>query len=397
MTRRRRERETAAAFGDEPSRDVEAEFGATVSASGSVAAKLGPVLPVVQKKTVGPVLPVVQKKTVVAKPVAAVAKPTSAAKPAVATTAQTGNFLEGGAALALPKVLAPSLTAAQQAAAAKALATARQSELASVAAKTSSVNAAYNAQRAADAKLDAQIHATLLATDPAYAAREKAIAKAGIDTAQITMGAKVLATGAAVIASGGAAAGAVGLTTGGAALASAAAADRLVAAAEKGGAIAKTAKGVIDDAKAAAKKGSAVAKQAVATVEAVAKERADKLIPKGVEQALTGEAKAAANRAVDALTGSVTAQLSANLAAAASAAPSSPSSRQYTQLAAGRRPVVANVAATNRLNAATVIDAPARPRWLVATTGKVTDIDAVPAAVSSKGFVVWTNGKVVKQ
>jgi hypothetical protein len=380
---RRCERETAVAFGDEPSRDIEAEFGATARVDVSVpkAAVRAPVLSAATKSA--PVKPAPPKPPAARKPLPLPAPAGSAA--------QTGNFLEAtGKPLGAPRVQAPALSAAQKAANAKALAVTAQTRVRQAAQATASSDAAYQAKRAAEAKTDAAVHANLLATSPEYAAREKYIRTAGVDTGQITMGAKVLATGAAIIASGGAVAGAVGLTTGGAALASAAAADKLLAAVDKGGAIAAQAKGALQDVKTAAAKGNAVAKQAVATVEAVAKQRVAALVPKGVEQALTGAARDAANQVVDKLSGAG----GAALAAAASSAPNVPGKPPAPVLIKRRAAVAANKDAA--AVAARLMAAP-RALWLVSDAGKVSNVQTTPAAASGKGYLVLSSGKVVRQ
>ncbi len=308
----------------------------------------------------------------------------------LASTAQTGNFIEASAKpLVAPSVAvqAPKRTAAQEAARLKGLEATAAAKRRQIEEQRQIANAKVAAQRAADAKIDAKIHADLMANNPAYAAREKYIHSAGLDTAQITMGAKVLATGAAIIASGGAVAGAVGLTAGGAALASAAAADRLVAAVEKGGELAKKAKGVVDDVKAAAAKGDAIAKQALGTLNDVAAARIDKLIPPGLEQVLTLSGAAAAN----AVAGAIASQPALPAAVMAAAAASLPSSSGYMTLTAGRRPTVAS--SRPRIDIAL---APLSLVWFVSDAGKVTRV-ASGKAPSGGGFKVYANGKVVEQ
>lgn len=443
-------RETAAAFGDEPDRDVEADFGASVASSPAFAAALSAVKGA-QKKVAAVAAPVGGKLTVKApaKPASAsvkvqapklsvvatpappkaappkpsstvkaptvkvavatpsasakakvvtTAKPTSSApaKPSVATTAQQGNFLDGGGPIAAPAVFVPAgarvMTQAERDANARALLEQKTLERASA-------NAPQQRAAAADRKLEAETHARLMATDPAYAAREKFIHSAGVDTAQITMGAKVIAVGAAVIASGGAVAGAVGLTTGGAALASAAAADRLVAAVEKGGELGKQASKVVSDVKAAAAKGDAAAKQALGTIDAVAKERIAAAVPKGVEQALTGAAKDAANAVAgvaSSLSGSGSLNLgtlSASLSAAAGKAPSSGYSTALT--AAPKRPVASSRAPASQLSQFDL--GPQLPRWLVTPEGRVVDLNRTPSKADDRGYLVTTGGKVSKQ
>lgn len=306
-----------------------------------------------------------------------------------ASTAQQGNFLDaGGAPLATKAVAVPAgtvvLTRVQRDANARALL--KQKTLANA-----SRSAPYLRDRQKQENERAAWHAWAMANDPVYAAREKYIASAGLDTGQITMGAKVLAIGASIIASGGVAAGAVGLTAGGAALASAAAADRLVAAVEKGGELGKQAKAIVDDVKGAAAKGDAVAKQAVATLERVAKERVAAAVPTGAVRALNDAGKQAVGL-LTAATGGVESRVASNLTSAAS---SGPSSGYYAApLAKPAKVRSSRVAGSNALS---TIELPTvRPRWLVTLAGQVADLDARPDLAGKSGFVVWSTGKVVK-
>lgn len=435
-------RDTAEAFGDEPDRDIEADFGAPSSSSAlaaamkavkggasTVATRVGgklvakaPAKPAsASVKVQGPSLAVVASgaRLVPPKPastpkaptvkvsakakVVTTAKPTSSApaKAAGASTAQQGNFLDGGAPIAAPAVKVAAgtvtMTQAQRDANARAL-------VAEASRKLAAQNAGYQATRAADQKLSAETHARLLATNPTYAARERYIHSAGLDTAQITMGAKVIAVGAAVIASGGAVAGAVGVTTGGAALASAAAADRLVAAVEKGGELGKKASSVISDVKAAAAKGDAIAKEAIGTIEAVAKERIEAAVPRGVEQALTGAAKDAANAVASvaaSLSGSGSlnlGSLSASLSAAGGKAPSSTGYSTSAALTGGGKRRVAAVSSQGPAKQLSQFDAGAGlPRWLVTPEGRVVDLNRSPAKADDRGYLVTTGGEVSKQ
>lgn len=429
---RRFQRETAAAFGDEPDRDVEAEFGALTVKASVAAPKLKVVATpkhanafasggtgsqntpkVVAPKLAAPKPAVAVKaptvKVAVATPkasakVVTTAKPTSSApapaKPSVATTAQQGNFLDGGAPLAAPTVKVPAgtvvMTQAQRDANARALLNEKSRELAIR-------NAPYQAQVYLERKHQAEEHARLMA-DPGpdgqnYRARQKFISSAGVDVGQIVMGAKVIAIGATVIASGGAVAGAVGLTTGGAALASAAAADRLVAAVEKGGELGAKAKGVINDVKAAAAKGDKVAKEALGAIESVAKERISAAVPAGVEQALTGAAKDAVNAVAgvaSSLSGSGSLNLGALSASLSAAAGASSSGYSSALLSAGNRPAVASTRPpASQLSQFDL--GPQQPRWLVTPEGRVVDLNRTPAKATARGYMVTTAGKVVKQ
>ena len=305
--------------------------------------------------------------------------------------AQTANFVDPSAGSLMAPSAAVKLSAAQQQANVDTRAVAASLKQKRIDEQRQIANAKVAAQRAADAKVDARIHADLIANSPAYAAREKAIHSAGLDTAQITMGAKVLAVGAAIIASGGAVAGAVGVTTGGAALASAAAADRLVAAVEKGGELAKQAKGVVSDVKAAAAKGDAAAKQAVATLQDVAKERIDKLIPAGLEQVLTVSGSLAANAVAGAIS-SNPGLPAAVLAAAAAPSSSSGSGYQTGLSTGGKRPL-----ATSNRPAVDIGLAPIALVWFVSSDGVVSRVAAGQGAPNVAGFRVFSNGSVVRQ
>lgn len=400
--------DTAAAFGDTPDRDVEAEFGAV---SGKLAAKapakssvsvkapkLAVVAPPKPATKPAPTVKVAVPTAAAKAKVVTTAKPTSSVpRSTVATTAQQGNFLDAGSAPIASGVKAPAgtvaMTQAQRDANARALL--KQKTLANAAR-----NAPYRAEVALERKWQQAEHARLMA-DPGpdgqrYRAQLKFIASAGLDTGQITMGAKVIAIGAAVIASGGAAAGAVGLTTGGAALASAAAADRLVAAVEKGGELGKKAKGVIDDVKAAAVKGDAAAKQALGAIESVAKERIAAAVPSGVEQTLTAAAKGAVEAVAGVavgLSGSGSLNLSAALSAAAGKVPAS--SGYAPALTSGRRPATASRAPAKQLSQ--FDSGPSEPRWLVTPEARVIDLNRSPGKADDRGYLVTTAGKVVRQ
>lgn len=380
------QQQTAAAFGDEPDRGTEAEFGA-LAVSGNVS------LQAPKPKA---------KATITTKPAPKVATPArpAAPKPARATAANQANFLDGGGApLAAPTVKVPVgtrvLTQAERDANARALV--KQKTLA-----TAERNAPYRAQRAKDLREHDALIAWLKA-DPGpagqnYRARQKFISSAGTDVGQIVMGAKVIATGAAIIASGGAVAGAVGITAGGASLATAAAADRLVAAVEKGGEIGKQASSVISDVKAAAAKGDAAAKTALSTIDAVASGRVAAGVQAGVEQTLTAAGRDAANAVAGVaagLSGSGSLNMgnvAANLAAASGKVPAASSGfvnlRPSTPLQAvsGRKPP----SIFSRFAGGT-------PRWLVTPDGKVVDLKRVPSKATARGFVVSTTGEVEKQ
>lgn len=322
----------------------------------------------------------------------------------VASTALQGNFLEpGGAPLPPPNVQAtyvPGLTSAPltvQQREANAAALLKEKTL-----QTAAANAQYLRDRQKEEDERAKLHAHLMATDPAYAARDAKIHSAGLDVGQIVMGAKVLAIGASIIASGGAAAGAVGLTGAGTALASAAAADRLVAAVEKGAELGKQAKGVIDEAKAAAAKGDAAARQAVSVLNTVAKERIEKAIPKGVEQTLTASAKKAFDTVAGAVSSGLAEKVLANLRAASAAqaaAPPKPPGSGYVTTPLTTRPPTPVVANTNQQLVQTLasIDlGTPRPRWFVSDAGVLANLYKVTPP-PSRGWVVWNTGEVVRQ
>lgn len=411
-------RETAAAFGDEPDRDTEAQFGASpfaalvaaaksagVKASGGASVQaptlrvLAPPAPSSKPKAAASVkasvsAPAVRASVSVAPPkasskaprVAAPARPAPAS--AYAANANQANFIDGGGTpIALPVVKVPAgtvtMTQAQRDANARAVLKADSLKLASA-------SAAYARTRQAN---DAIAMASL------YDGRKESYERAGVDVGQIVMGAKVLAVGATVIATGGAVAGAIGVTAGGASLATAAAADRLVAAVEKGGELGKTATGVINDVKAAAAKGDKAAKDALAVVNAVAGGRVAAGIAAGVEQTLTAAGKDAANALAGValgLSGSgslSTSGVAANLAAAAGSAPASSG---YVNL----RPQNAVQVVSNRPRPTQLSQfdfGEETPRWLVTPEGRVVDLKRTPSKSTAKGFLVTAEGDVHKQ
>ncbi len=407
--------ETAAAFGDEPDRDIEAQFGALPFAALAAAAKTASVkasggasvqaptlrvlAPPAPSSTAKPKAaasvsaPAVKASVSVAAPkpsskaprVAAPARPAPAAP--YASNANQANFIDGGGTpISLPVVKVPAgtvvMTQAQRDANARALVKADALKLATA-------NAAYARTRQAN---DAVAMRSLY--DPKLESYERA----GVDVGQIVMGAKVLAVGATVIATGGAVAGAIGVTAGGASLATAAAADRLVAAVEKGGELGKTATGVIADVKAAAAKGDKVAKDALAVVNAVASGRVAAGIAAGVEQTLTAAGKDAANAVAGIALGLSgagslsTSGVAANLAAAAGKAPAT----GYVDLRPQNQvQVVSNRPPPKQLNQFDFGEE--TPRWLVTPEGRVVDLKRTPSKATAKGFLVTAEGDVHKQ
>lgn len=397
---RRFHRETAAAFGDAPDRDVEAEFGASASVSASVSPPTLRVLAPPSSPPKPAPAPAKPKATLtLTKPkasvkVAAPARPAVKA-PAYATAANQANFLDGGSAPIVSTVKAPAGTVAMTQAQRDANARALQKEKTLA---TAERNAPYFAARA-KALQEQEAEIARLLADPgpegqAYRARRKFISSAGVDVGQIVMGAKVLAVGASVIATGGAVAGAVGITAGGASLATAAAADRLVAAVEKGGEIGAKAKGAIDDVKAAAAKGDKAAKDALAVVNAVASGRVAAGVAAGVEQTLTAAGKDAAN-AVAGIAAGLSGSGSLNMSSvAANLAAAAPSSGGFVDL----RPSNPMQVVSSRPPPAVLSSfAAGTPRWLVTPDAKVVDLKRTPSKASARGFVVTTTGKVEKQ
>lgn len=396
---RRFHRETAAAFGDTPDRDVEAEFGALArvetsgSASGNVSVQaptLRVVAPPASSPKPAPAKPAPKPKATLSltKPKAKVAAPARpAAKPAAyATAANQANFLDGGSAPIVSTVKAPAgtvaMTQAQRDANARALL--KEKTLANAVRSVPYLN-----QRRTDTY-------EVMKAAGVFDNIRQPWERAGVDVGQIVMGAKVLAVGASVIATGGAVAGAVGLTAGGASLATAAAADRLVAAVEKGGELGKQANQVISDVKGAAAKGDKAAKDALAVIDSVASGRVAAGVKAGVEQTLTAAGRDAANAVAGiaaGLSGSgslSTSAIAANLAAAAGGAPSSP----YVNF----RPSTPLQAVSNRPPSQLLSSfASGTPRWLVTPDAKVVDLKRTPSKASARGFVVTTTGKVEKQ
>lgn len=420
-------RQTAAAFGDEPDRDVEAEFGASLSSalksvataakgvastvkapapsksSGvSVSASVKAPKLAVMAPVPAPPKPAARASVAVSQPVnaggkaAVVARPVTATKPpsattTYATTANQANFLDGGGApLSTTTVKVPAgtkvMTQAERDANARALL--KEKTLAAAVRNAPALN-----QRRTDT------YETMKAAGVFDNIRQP-WEKAGTDLDQIFMGAKVIAIGASVIATGGAVAGAVGLTAGGASLATAAAADRLVAAAEKGGELAKTAKGAIADVKAAAAKGDKVARDAAAVIDSVASGRIAAGVPAGVEQTLTAAGKDAANAVAGiaaGLSGSGSLDMSAlaaNLAAASGKVPA-PSSGGFVDLRPQRQVTVVS----NRPVGGVVAPLLGRgePRWLVTPEARVVDLERTPSKATARGFLVSTTGEVSKQ
>lgn len=441
MRRFHRETATAAAFGDEPDRDVEAQFGASPLAALVAAAKTAGVKASggasVQAPTLRVLAPPAPSSTakpkainagvfasggtgsqstpkLAAKAMVSVAAPKASSKAprvaaparpaptaAYAANANQANFIDGGGTpITLPVVKVPAgtvtMTQAERDANARALV--KEKTLANA-----SANAPYLADRARLLReQEAQI--AWLEADPgpegqAYRARRKFIASAGVDLGQIVMGAKVLAVGATVIASGGAVAGALGVTAAGGSLAAAAAADRLVAAVEKGGELGKQASQVISDVKGAAEKGDKIAKDALAVVNAVADGRVAAGVRAGVEQTLTAAGKDAANAVAGIALGLSgagslsTSGVAANLAAAAGRAPASSGFvdlRPQNQVQ-----VVSNRPRPTQLSQFDFGDE--TPRWLVTPEGRIVDLKRTPSKATAKGFLVTAEGDVHKQ
>lgn len=417
----RRERATAAAFGDEPSRDIEAAFGALarVSTTAKPAVSVqAPKLSVAATppKAAAPVkaplataaaglkaTPTRSTSVAVASPAksgkapaakATVAKPTSS----YPTAANQANFIDGGSApLAAPAVKAPERTAAQVAADQRKVDAAARARLKAQTLATAERNVPALNQKRTDT------YETMKAGGVFDNVRQP-WEKAGIDTGQIVMGAKVIAVGASVIASGGAVAGAVGLTASGAALGSAVAADRLVAAVEKGSELGKEASRVIDDVKAAADRGDAAARTALATIESVAEARVAAAIPPGVPQTLSAAGAAAA----DAL-GNVALNvsgagalnvgaLSAQLSAAAGKAPATSKPNPYAAAAVLQRPaapVIASGQTASGLLSSIRLERP--PRWLVTPEARVVDLELAPGKATARGYLVTPGERVQKQ
>ena len=329
---------------------------------------------------------------------AAPAKP--AAKASVATTAQTGNFLDAGApALAAPSAR-PSDAAlkaeAEKLAAMKAINA--KASVSAAASKTATANLSYGVQRAADAKLDREIHERLMATDPAYAAREKSLASAKVDWGLIPAGAKILGLGAATVATGGLVAGALAVPSAGAIAGAAVAADRLVAQAEKAGVAPKgaskvtgaataaldagaKAKAVLDNTAKLAEMGVPEAIAGAKVIADTVKQRASSGALPGVPQAVTeAGAKAFANFAVNGVTPEVADALASTLSGRIKL--SSP---------------VVDLSKLKKATAATPAPAPAAEvlsvEWFVSDAGKVTR----GKAPKGHGFRVYSNGQVVQQ
>lgn len=449
-------RQTSEAFGDAPSRDFEAEFGATVASKISTA-KVGPVLtsaapkpaakpvmapiasvalsaraPVAVKVTTAAKAPTVIAKaattaaasaikvaaaTVAAKPAAKVAapalvpagmkapsavekakaeasltkaiassagssnvvraaavptpKPTSSAKPTGnATTAQTGNFLDGGGApLAMPNV---QLSAAQRAEQDAKLLKLKASEIRAAAEKTAAANAAYARERQA--------------ADLASVKRsnEAPTHKASVDWGLIPAGAAVIAAGAAVIATGGVAAGAIAAPSAAGLAGAAIAADRALAAVEKAKLVPKgaagkltavvnagaTAQAVLDNTLKLAEQGNPAALAGVKVIADTALQRiASGAIP-GVPQALTPQGSEDYSGYLE----------GAPTGLQAAVVGMTPTPNGYNTTALSTRPAAA-ILQTRKV------------AWFVSTDGKVTRGDVL----LGKGFRVYADGQVVKK
>jgi hypothetical protein len=307
-------------------------------------------------------------------------KPLSAAELAqadadfAANMGKTSTAKPSAAALAKAKEVSPA---------------ARAAELKAKAAATASINArpgGYNDQRAAE-------HARQMADNNRIA--QGPAGKAGVDWGLIPMGVKVLATGAAVIATGGALAGGIGLAAGGGTLAAAGAADQLMAAVERGGAIAKDAKAAINTVKDAAKKGDAVAKAAVKVIAEVTDERKLKGVAAGVVQDLTAQGKAAVNGVAGSLLGGL--NVNAVIAAANKPGAAKPVATLDVSSTFSKAQKDGKITITKRPNALLDAIAPPSKLWLVTDGGKVINLEAQPSSASSRGWAVFSNGKVVHQ
>jgi hypothetical protein len=258
------------------------------------------------------------------------------------------------------------------------------------AAETATRNAQYFEDNAARQKADLEFNRKL-AAGPA--------GKAGVDLGLIPMGIKVLATGAAVIASGGVVAGGIGLTAGGGAIAAAGAADQLIAAVERGGAIAKDAKAAIDTVKDAAKKGDAAAKAAVKVIGEVADERKLKGVAAGAVQGLSAEAGKIVGNVKAAVSGGLDTNALLKAATAAAAAGAKPDPKTTLAVSSTFSKAQKDGLITVTKQPSKILDsiAPASKLWLVTDGGKVINLEAQPSSASSRGWAVYSNGKVVHQ
>lgn len=319
-------------------------------------------------------------------------KPTSA--PKVATTAQSGNFLDGGPALAAPSARpSDKALSSAQADLEKAKAIRAQQDMQAAARATASANLGYGKQRAADAKLDAEIHAWLMANDPAYAAREKSLASAKVDWGLLPGAAKVLALGVGVAATGGALAGALAVPSAASVAGAAVAADRLIASAEKAGVAPKgagqitgaatlaidagtKAKAVLDTTLKLADMGVPEAVAGAKVIKDTIAARITNGTRPGTEQALTpAGSKAFDDFAAELATPAVQGALAVSLLS--------------------KRPTIAPIDATRlKAAAAAVANVKASPvvEWFVSAAGKV-----VQGAGSGKGWLVYSDGRVVKR
>lgn len=304
------------------------------------------------------------------------------------SAALRGNFLDGGE-LAASTVKAGVKSADQVAYEARQAEAKRVADARRIEEQRQRDNAKATAERKREQLIDRAIEKNLLATDPHYAALYKKQHSAGIDLGLIPMGAKVLATGAAVIASGGAVAGALGVTAAGGAIGASVAADRVLAAVDQGGKVAETAKAVISDAKTAAAAGNINAKAAVGVLADVAKERVDKLVPPGVEQALSEAGKQAVGALTAAAGSPAASAIVASVAAGGSGmkAPALPPAKPAAPLTTRRQSVISTKARP------TITLKPAIVEWFVSSAGKVTR----GAVTVGKGFRVYSDGKVQKQ
>lgn len=303
-----------------------------------------------------------------------------------ASDAMTANFLEGGT-LQAPSVLPPALTAAQQAAAARAKEMGAASRERQLEEQRQRSQASYELARAKQAKLDAQVVAQNM-KDPAYAAKVKAVATAGTEWAPFVRAGVVLAAGAAIIASGGAVAGAIAAPSAATVAGAAVAADRALAAAEKAKLVkpgiagqvsgvvdaAVTARAVLDNTAALAQAGVPGAVKGLEIIAATAARRAATGALPGVPQALT----AAGAKAFDSYVSTSSPALGAALAAVA---PKPVVSGSLGAALSGRRTAIVTVAPK------------AAVEWFVSNAGKVSR----GSVTSGKGWRVYGDGKVVQQ
>lgn len=341
-----------------------------------------------------------------------------------ASTAQTGNFLEGLGPLTMPAPKAPAQTAAQKAAAEaqrkQADAIRAQRAVQDAARQTANANIGYQQQRAKEkAEHDAYVRRMQTEDTPearAWRAREKFISSARTDWGLIPAGAAVIATGAAIIASGGAVAGALAAPSAASIAGAAVAADRALAAAEKAKLAPKTgvagkvsgaldlagkASAALDTASSLASGKADLAGKASAVLDTAGKvvtgqanvgatliENTKRLAEAGVPGAAEGLeiiARTAAERALKGTPAGVPQALTADGAKA------------FDAYAAARPALLALdpsrlIVATASVKTPSLLKKPT-VEWFVSSTGKVTR----GAVAVGSGWRVYSDGKVVKQ